>query len=73
MDHQPAVADRRTGLSDPLRAAVLMIGACLCFASMLTIVRYLSPDIHPIQAAFFRNLFGLVALAPWLVRAAWRA
>lgn len=45
-----------------------MIGACLCFASMLTIVRYLSPDIHPIQAAFFRNLFGLVALAPWLVR-----
>lgn len=68
MDFHVTLAARRNALSDPLRAALLMIGACLCFASMLTLVRYLSADIHPIQSAFFRNLFGLLALLPWLVR-----
>lgn len=59
---------RLESVPGPVRAGVSMIGACACFAGMLTIVRILSEDIHPIQAAFFRNLFGLIALLPWLVR-----
>ena len=43
---------------------MLLSGAA--FAVMMALVRLVSADIHPFQAAFFRNLMGLVLLAPWL-------
>lgn len=53
-------------LDAPLRAALLMIGACAGFSSMMAIVRLLAPEIHPFEAAFFRNLFGVLCMLPWL-------
>jgi len=41
-----------------------MILAAGCLTAMHTVVRYLSADIHPFELAFFRNLFGLLALSP---------
>lgn len=38
-----------------------------CFAAMITLVRYLSETQHTLEIVFFRNLFGLVALLPWLI------
>lgn len=54
-------------LEAPVRAAVLMIGACAGFSTMMAIVRLVSPEIHPFEAAFFRNLFGVICMLPWLV------
>jgi drug/metabolite transporter (DMT)-like permease len=45
-----------------------MIGSGAAFAVMMAIVRKVSADIHPFEAAFFRNLFGLALMAPWLLR-----
>lgn len=47
-----------------------MAGATVGFAAMHGGVRYLSLDLdlHPFEIAFFRNLFGMLALAPWFVR-----
>jgi drug/metabolite transporter (DMT)-like permease len=47
---------------------MLMIGSGAAFAVMMAIVRKVSADIHPFEAAFFRNLFGLALMAPWLLR-----
>lgn len=48
----------------------LMAGATVAFAAMHGGVRYLSLELslHPFEIAFFRNLFGMLALAPWFLR-----
>lgn len=51
------------------RAVLLMLGATLMLASMHGLVRLLSSDMHPFMIVFFRNLFGLVAILPLLLRA----
>lgn len=50
-----------------MRGALLMIGAAVCFAAMAVLIRYITRDIHPFEAAFFRNLFGLLPMLPWLI------
>ncbi len=60
-------ADRRPGALR--RGATLMIGSGAAFALMMAIVRKVSAEIHPFEVAFFRNLFGLMLMAPWLFRA----
>jgi drug/metabolite transporter (DMT)-like permease len=34
---------------------------------MINIVRVLTDSLHPLQVVFFRCLFGLVAMTPWLI------
>lgn len=48
-----------------------MTFAACNFAIMSALVRYLSQDISPLEVAFFRNLFGLLFLLPWLIQAGW--
>jgi len=55
-------------LSPPLRAAAYMVSACVVWSFMTWIVRYLSTDLHAFEIVFFRNLFGFVAIAPFLFR-----
>lgn len=45
-----------------------MLGATVAFSCMHGAIRYLSADMHPFEIAFFRNMFGLVLLAPLLFR-----
>ncbi|MBK8176740.1 MAG: DMT family transporter [Rhodospirillales bacterium] len=63
-----AYAARFARLDAPLKGAVFMIGACAGFAAMMAIVRKLAPEIHPFEAAFFRNLGGIIFMLPWLAR-----
>lgn len=46
-----------------------MLVSTLCFASMHACVRFLSAELHPFEIAFFRNLFGLLILAPLVISA----
>ena len=52
-----------------VRVACWMLVACFCFSIMNGVVRHLSGSIEPIVVVFFRCLFGLVAMVPFLVRA----
>jgi len=56
-----------SGLPDTLRGALWMIGASAAFAGMNGAIRYVSGEMHPFEIAFFRNLFGFLLMAPWLV------
>ena len=48
-----------------VQAALLTIVAMTCFTVMSATIRHLSSGLSPFEIAFFRNFFGLVALAPW--------
>ncbi len=49
-------------------AILIAVAACAIFATMHALVRLLSGGLHPFEIAFFRSLFGLVAVLPL----AWR-
>jgi S-adenosylmethionine uptake transporter len=59
---------RLAALPVPLLAAAWMVGASLFFAGLSGIIRQLGQEMHPFEVAFFRNLFGLVVMLPWLWR-----
>ena len=46
----------------------LMIIATLLFSVMHASIKYMSSSLHPFEIAFFRNLFGLIVIAPWFIR-----
>ena len=52
-----------------LRGALLMMLSTLMLTIMHTLVRYVSSEMHPFEIAFFRNLFGLLAVLPLVISA----
>ena len=58
-------------LSAPLRGALWMLLAAAAFAAMTALVRVMGESLHPFEIAFWRNFFGLMFMAPWLMRMGW--
>ncbi len=56
------------GTTNTLRAIVCLLLSALLMASMNSAVRYLSPELHPFEIVFFRNLFTFFLVAPMLLR-----
>jgi drug/metabolite transporter (DMT)-like permease len=48
-----------------------MLLSTVILASMHGAVRHIAADMHPFEVAFFRNLFGFVAILPMLLRGGW--
>ena len=46
-----------------------MTTSAIFFAAQAGIVRYLANELHFIEIAFFRSVFGLAIMLPWLARA----
>lgn len=63
-----ATRERFRNLTGATRGAILMVSAALSFAVMAVTIRICSEEIHAFEIAFFRNLFGLVFMLPWLLR-----
>jgi len=61
---------RAAALPPPLAGFLMVILAAALFAAMHSIIRFVavSGGIHPFEMAFFRNLFGLVVFAPFLIK-----
>jgi drug/metabolite transporter (DMT)-like permease len=53
-------------LPSPVRAALWMVAASTAFAAMIILIRHLTATFDPLQVVFFRNVFGLIAMLPWL-------
>ncbi len=51
-----------------VRGMALIALSALCFTTMHTLIRFITAEIHPFEAAFFRNLFGMVVILPWFLR-----
>jgi drug/metabolite transporter (DMT)-like permease len=54
--------------NDAIAAILWMMGAAFFFSGLSATIRHLSGELHPLEIAFFRNLFGLVFMLPWLAR-----
>ncbi len=52
----------------PFRGMAYMLACGFAFAAMNAIIRHMSADLHPLEIAFFRSLFGLLAFAPAFIR-----
>lgn len=52
----------------PMLGCLAMLAGTVLFACMHATVRLASENLHPLEVVFFRNLFGLLALAPWFYK-----
>lgn len=60
-----AVTDRLAGrVTGTSRGMMLMLISSVTFIAMQSLTRHAGEQVHPFEVAFFRNIFGLVALAP---------
>ena len=62
------LAERFDRIPAPVQGALYMTGAALGFALINVLVRTASAELDPLQIAFFRNLFALAFMMPWLMR-----
>ena len=51
-----------------LRAVALMALATIAFTGMHAMIRHVAVGLHPFEVAFWRNLLGLLLIAPYFVR-----
>jgi len=51
-----------------MRGAAFMIVSAMNYALMAGTIRHLADRLHPFEVAFFRNLFSLIFMAPWVLR-----
>ena len=59
----------KTDIPGPTQGLLYMLMATIVLACMHGLVRYLGDGLHPFVIAFYRNLFGLVAILPLVLRA----
>src|SRR6266481_9574476 len=62
----------RLGLSTPqfspiTRAALWILLSGICSVMMNVLIRIAAQEMHPFEVAFFRCLFGLLFVLPWIV------
>lgn len=57
--------DRSSGAAQGM---ALMLFSTVCFVGMQSMIRHVGETLPPFEVAFFRNLFGLVALTPIFLR-----
>ncbi len=59
-------------LPDMTKGAVYMLAAAFCFSFMNVLVRAASGTIPPLEIAFFRNVFAVSFMLPWMFKTGWR-
>ena len=68
MPLKSAAQNLANGLTGTSRGLALMMLATIGFVIMQTLIRVAGEEVHPFEVAFFRNIFGLIALAPIFMR-----
>lgn len=61
---------RVAAIPPPLAGFLLIVLASAFFATMHNTIRFVTAGegVHPFEAAFFRNLFGVIVFIPWLLK-----
>ena len=55
-------------LAPTTRAALWVMLSAVCATAMNIFIREAARELHPFEVTFFRCLFGLLVLVPWLMR-----
>ncbi len=62
------LAARLGAVPAPVQGALYMIAAAFGFSLMNMLIRVAAVELHPFAIAFYRNIFALVFMLPWLAR-----
>jgi len=68
MNDQASLTARFAAIPAPVRGAIWAMVAAFSFACGAALIRHASQTHHPFEVAFFRNVFGLMFMLPWLLR-----
>lgn len=49
-----------------------MVAGAVALSGLTGVIRHVSTELHPFEAAFFRSFFGLAFMLPWLMRTGFR-
>lgn len=66
----PAAAASKP-IHNNLKGILWMFAYAALISLMHGSIRHVSAGMHPFEIAFFRNLFGLIAVIPWFIRLGW--
>lgn len=55
-------------LPGPVKGLALVVVSTIAFAGMQALIRHTTREVHPFEVVFWRNLFGLIAMAPFFLR-----
>ena len=58
----------RLDLSPTIRGGLWMMGSMASWACMAAVARHFTSEIHTFEIVFFRSVFGMVFLLPWLFK-----
>lgn len=64
----PAIFREDSGAGAFMRGAAWMVLAMAGFAATIGMIRHVTASVDPFVVVFFRNLFGLAFMVPWLIR-----
>ena len=65
-----AIAEAFAKLPAAVRGGVWMLVSCFCFSMMVGMVRFIDDDMNAFEITFWRNVFGLAFMLPWLFNGA---
>ena len=57
--------DRAHRIPSPIKGALYMTGASVCFATLNLLIRLAAEELATMQIAFFRAFFALIVMLPW--------
>jgi len=65
-----SVRTQAAAIPPPLAGFLLVVLAAMVFAAMHNTIRFVTVNagVHPFEAAFIRNLFGVLIFMPWLIK-----
>lgn len=63
-----AASENPSGAANNVKGILWMLAFAVLISSMQVTARLMSEGMHPFEVAFFRIVFGLVAVLPWFVR-----
>ena len=61
-------AHRMTALPTSIQATIWITLSGIMFTIIITAVRTVTEELHVLEAVFFRSLFGIAFMLPWLIR-----
>ena len=64
-----SAVERLRAVPAPVQGALYMVAATLGFSVMNVAIRIAADELDPLQIAFFRNLFAMLVMLPWLQQA----
>lgn len=67
MAEAPEAVKTSSGMSRPMRATLMVIGAMVCFSVLAVLVRVAASRLPVLEVVFFRNFFALLYLLPVMV------